>query len=69
MIVYPRIYPRLRVLRELSGKTQLQIAQMLNMHLTVYQRYERGERAIPFWAVIKLATYYKVSLDYIAEMK
>ena len=40
---------------------------MLNMQLTVYQRYERGEREIPFWVAIKLADYYKVSLDYIAE--
>ena len=75
MILYPRIpripriYPRLRILREASGKTQLEIAQMLDMHLTVYQRYERGERAIPFWAAIKLAGFYKVSLDYIAEIK
>lgn len=61
------VYRRIRDLREDHDKTQSQIAKMLNMHLTVYQRYERGEREIPFWVAIKLADYYKVSLDYIAE--
>ena len=62
-----QFYQRLRDLREDSDKTQSQIAKILNMQLTVYQRYERGEREIPFWVAIKLADYYKVSLDYIAE--
>jgi hypothetical protein len=35
------------------------------MQLTVYQRYERGERELPLWAAIKLADYYNVSLDYL----
>ena len=61
------VYRRIRDLREDNDKTQSQIAEVLNMQLTVYQRYERGEREIPFWVVIKLADYYKVSLDYIAE--
>ena len=60
------IYPQIRDLREDNDKTQSQIAKVLNMQLTVYQRYERGEREIPFWVAIKLADYYKVSLDYIA---
>ena len=61
------IYRRVRDLREDNDKTQSQIAKVLNMQLTVYQRYERGEREIPFWVAIKLADYYNVSLDYIAE--
>ena len=61
------IYRRIRELREDNDKTQAEIAKMLNMQVTVYQRYERGEREIPFWVAIKLADYYKVSLDYIAE--
>ena len=61
------VYRRIRDLREDHDKTQSQIAKILNMQLTVYQRYERGEREVPFWVAIKLADYYKVSLDYIAE--
>ena len=56
---------RLRDLREDNDKTQQQIADMLNMHRSVYRRYESGEREIPVWAVIKLADYYRVSTDYL----
>ena len=59
------MYQRVRDLREDSDKTQKEIADILNMQLTVYQRYERGERELPLWAAIKLADYYKVSLDYL----
>ena len=59
------VYKRVRDLREDHDKTQREIAEKLNMQLTVYQRYERGERELPLWAAIKLADYYKVSLDYL----
>ncbi len=58
-------YQRVRDLREDCDKTQRDIAALLNMQLTVYQRYERGERELPLWAAIKLAEYYEVSLDYL----
>ena len=59
------VYRRVRDLREDSDKTQKDIAVYLNMQLTVYQRYERGERELPLWAAIKLADYYDVTLDYL----
>ncbi len=59
------IYKRVRDLREDHDKTQKEIALVLNMQLTVYQRYERGERDLPLWAAIKLADYYNVTLDYL----
>ncbi len=61
------IYRRVRDLREDHDKTQREIATLLNMQLTVYQRYERGERELPLWAAIKLADYYQVTLDYLVE--
>lgn len=63
------IYQRIRDLREDHDKTQREIAEILNMQLTVYRRYETGEREIPLWAAIKLADYYKVSLDYLVGRK
>lgn len=63
------IYQRIRDLREDHDKTQKDIAEILNMQLTVYRRYETGEREIPLWAAIKLADYYKVSLDYLVGRK
>ena len=59
------VYKRVRDLREDNDKTQKDIALLLNMHVTVYQRYERGERELPLWEAIKLADYYGVSLDYL----
>lgn len=59
------LYKRVRDLREDKDLTQKDIANLLNMQLTVYQRYERGEREIPLWAAIKLADFYKVTLDYL----
>ena len=63
------VYRRIRDLREDKDKTQKEIAAYLNMQLTVYQRYERGEREIPLWAAIRLADYYNVSLDYLVGRK
>ena len=59
------LYKRIRDLREDSDKTQKEIADILKMQLTVYQRYERGERELPLWAAIVLADNYGVTLDYL----
>lgn len=58
-------FPRIRDLREDNDKTQQEIADLLNMHRSVYRRYEQGERELPLWAAIKLAELYGVSLDYL----
>ena len=56
---------RLRDLRDYHDKTQQEIADVLNMHRSVYRRYESGERETPAWVVVKLAEYYHVSTDYL----
>lgn len=61
-------YQRIRELREYNNLSQKQIADILYMHKTTYARYETGEREIPFNVAIMLATYYNVSLDYIAGL-
>lgn len=62
-------YRRIRDLREDHDLTQRRVAEHLHMQTTVYQRYERGERELPFWVAIKLADLYGVTLDYLAERK
>lgn len=62
------IYKRIRDLREDHDKTQAEVAAAIGLYTTTYQRYERGEREIPFDIVICLAKYYRVSLDYIAGL-
>lgn len=58
-------FQRIRELREAACKKQEDIACLLNMSRVVYGRYERGVRAIPVWAVVKLARYYRISSDYL----
>ena len=56
---------RMRDLREDNDKTQQAVAEYLNMHRSVYRRYETGKRETPAWVIVKLADYYKVSTDYL----
>lgn len=55
----------MRDLREDRDLSQQTVAEQLNMHRSVYRRYEAGERETPAWVVVKLANYYKVSTDYL----
>lgn len=59
------MYPRLRDLREDADLSQTQIAEYLGMSQTGYSKYETGENEIPTQILIKLADYYKVSVDYL----
>ena len=52
-------------MREDNDIKQKTIAEYLGMQPNVYRRYEKGIRAIPVEAVIKLADYYQVSTDYL----
>lgn len=58
-------FPRLEDLRVDKDKSQIDIAEFLHMNRNVYWRYEKGQREIPVWAVIKLADFYHVSTDYL----
>ena len=58
-------FPRLEDLRVDHDKTQIQIAEYLNLNREVYRRYEKGEREIPVWALIQLAQFYGTTTDYI----
>jgi len=61
-------YNRLKDLREDKDLTQKQLVEILGMHKTTYTNYEQGKRELPFNLAIKLAKFYNVSLDYIAEL-
>ena len=58
-------FQRLEDLRVDHDKSQIEVAEYLNMNRNVNWRYEKGLREIPVWAVIKLAEYYHVSTDYL----
>ena len=59
---------RIRDLREDADLTQKQIADMLLCDQSLYSKYERGERVLPLDAAIKLAVFYKTSVDYLVGL-
>ena len=61
-------YERIRDLRVDRGLTQRQIAELLNVSQNTYSQYEIGITRYPLDAVVKLAVYYGVSLDYLVGL-
>ncbi len=59
------MYRRIRDLREDRDLTQKQIAQMLGISQNTYSQYEIGVLNYPVDALIKLADFYQVSVDYL----
>lgn len=59
---------KLRDIREDRDYTQAEIAQILNVKQNTYSQYESGDRQIPIDALIKLAIFYDLSLDYIVGL-
>ena len=56
---------RLKDLREDKDLLQKDIAKILDMSQTGYSKYEVGTNDIPTPILIKLAEFYKTSVDYI----
>ena len=59
------MYRHIRELREDRDLTQVDIASILNITQATYSRYENGQVDIPTQVLIKLAEYYRVSVDYL----
>ena len=59
------MYKRIRDLREDNDIKQSTIASELGISQPQYQRYESGTRQIPVDILIRLATIYDVSIDYL----
>ena len=56
---------RVRELRENRDLKQRELAEYLDVKQTTYSKYELGKIDIPIEALIKLADYYGVTLDYL----
>lgn len=59
------MYQRLRDLREDRDLTQQDLADLLKVSQVTYSRYESGALDIPSTSLIKLARFYKTSVDYL----
>ena len=59
------MYRRIRDLREDRDLKQQDLARLLNCTQACYSNYENGRRDIPTEALITLAQFYGVSVDYL----
>lgn len=58
-------FENIRSLRIDNGHTQRQIAEVLGISQNTYSQYEIGVLNYPVDALIKLADFYNVSIDYL----
>ena len=58
-------YENIRKLRTDRGFTQKQIAELLGVSQNTYSQYEIGVLNYPVDALVKLAEFYVVSVDYL----
>ena len=59
------MYQRIRDLREDRDLKQAEVAKLLHVSQGTYSRYESGFLDIPSTALITLAQFYQVSVDYL----
>ncbi len=60
-------YKNLRGIREDKDIKQKDIANYLNVSQNTYSQYETGVISLTAEVLIKLADYYKVSIDYLLD--
>lgn len=56
-------------LRQRKGITQTELSKILNIRQNTYSQYENRNRMPDYTILIKIADYYKVSIDYLLEHK
>ncbi len=59
---------KIRDMREDRDLSQAQIAEYLQCDQSLYSKYERGERDVPLLIMVKLAVFYKTSVDYLVGL-
>lgn len=62
------MYQHIRDLREDADLTQQQVAAVLHVSQTTYSRYESGALDIPSQTLVRLAKFYKTSVDYLLDL-
>ena len=56
---------RLRQLRKAKGYTQIRVQMETGIEQALLSNYESGERIPPTETLLKLADFYRVSVDYL----
>ncbi|CAK19708.1 TPA: helix-turn-helix domain-containing protein [Listeria monocytogenes] len=62
-------YRNIRSIREDNDITQQQMAKLLNVSQNTYSQYETGKIEWTATALIKIADYFDVSVDYLLDRK
>lgn len=60
---FQKMINRIKELREENHLTQLEVAKILHINRTVYNRYENGKREPPISFIFDLAKLYQVTID------
>jgi transcriptional regulator with XRE-family HTH domain len=60
-----KMHKRIKEERELLGKTQLEISNLIGMAVSSYALYEQGRRNPDYDTLIKLADIYNCTTDYL----
>lgn len=68
MRLEPLPYERIRMLRIDNDLSQKEVANFLHVAQNTYARYEIGSLNYPLDIVIKLALYYRTSVDYLVGL-
>ena len=58
-------FQRIQDLRTDADMSQKQLSEILHISQRSYSHYETGSRNIPVEMLIRLATYYDISVDYL----
>ncbi len=58
---------RLRALRMKHGFTQQKMADMLNLSLNAYQKYEQAERMPAYDCLVRIADIFNVPTDFLLD--
>ena len=58
---------RLKELRKQKHISQIKLAMDLSVSQNTISRYEQGEREAGYDMLVKIADYFKVSVDYLLE--
>ncbi len=61
-------FRRLKDLREDNDLLQKDVAKLLGISQQYYSEYEKGNRTMPISHLIRLAKYYRTSIDYIVGL-
>ncbi|EAF8227192.1 helix-turn-helix transcriptional regulator [Listeria monocytogenes] len=62
-------YRNIRSIREDNDITQQQMAKLLNVSQNTYSQYETGKIEWTATALIKIADYFDVSVDYLLDRR